>query len=80
MKVYLSKINESWIVDRMRNEWYEYNPDLSTEKIKESDRNSHIDFILFNFFKICRHVAEKILVPITTAICDKLIFRNIYNV
>ncbi|MDC3033402.1 glycosyltransferase [Acidimicrobiaceae bacterium] len=37
MKVYLSKINESWIVDRMRKEWYENNPDLSTEKIKESD-------------------------------------------
>ena len=23
MKVYLSKVNESWIVDRIRNEWYE---------------------------------------------------------
>tara|TARA_A100001015_G_scaffold233272_1_gene264391 strand:- start:95 stop:1009 length:915 start_codon:yes stop_codon:yes gene_type:complete len=37
MKVYLSKINESWIVDRMRNEWYEFNPELSTERINESD-------------------------------------------
>ena len=22
MKIYLSRINESWIVDRIRNEWY----------------------------------------------------------
>ena len=37
MKVYLSKINESWIVDRMRNEWYQYNPELSSEKIENAD-------------------------------------------
>ena len=34
MKVYLSDINESWIVDRIRAEWYEHNSELSTEKIK----------------------------------------------
>ena len=37
MKVYLSKINESWIIDRMRKEWYEHNSEESTEKINESD-------------------------------------------
>jgi glycosyltransferase involved in cell wall biosynthesis len=37
MKIYLSKINESWIVDRVREEWYEHNQDLSTEKIKDAD-------------------------------------------
>ena len=37
MKVYLSKINESWIIDRMRKEWYEHNFEVSTEKINESD-------------------------------------------
>ena len=37
MKVYLSKINESWIIDRMRKEWYEHNSEVSTEKINESD-------------------------------------------
>ena len=30
MKIYLSKINESWIIDRMRKEWYEYNKSIST--------------------------------------------------
>lgn len=37
MKVYLSKINESWIIDRMRKEWYEHNIEVSTEKINEAD-------------------------------------------
>ena len=37
MKIYLSKINESWIVDRVRAEWYKYNPSISTEKIKEAN-------------------------------------------
>ncbi len=37
MTVYLNNIKESWIVDRLRNEWYENNPDISTEKIKNAD-------------------------------------------
>tara|TARA_B100000029_G_scaffold480646_1_gene528859 strand:+ start:23 stop:949 length:927 start_codon:yes stop_codon:yes gene_type:complete len=37
MKIYLSKINESWIIDRVREEWYLHNHSISTEKIKESD-------------------------------------------
>ena len=37
MKIYVNKINESWIVDRVRVEWYKYNPSISTEKIKEAD-------------------------------------------
>ena len=35
MKIYVNKINESWIVDRVRVEWYKYNPSISTEKIKK---------------------------------------------
>jgi hypothetical protein len=37
MTVYLNSIKESWVVDRLRDEWYENNPDISTEKIKKSD-------------------------------------------
>ena len=37
MKVYLSDINESWIVDRVREEWYKYNPELSSKNIKIAD-------------------------------------------
>lgn len=37
MKIYLSKINESWIVDRVREEWYQFNNSISTNKIKEAD-------------------------------------------
>lgn len=36
MKVYLSKINESWIVDRIREEWYTHNKEISTNYIKDS--------------------------------------------
>lgn len=37
MKIYLSKINESWIVDRVRREWYENNKDISTKYISNAD-------------------------------------------
>jgi len=37
MKVYLSKLNESWVVDRFRNDWYQNNKDISTESINKSD-------------------------------------------
>ena len=37
MKVYLNNIKESWVVDRLKNEWYEFNEDLSTKKIKDAD-------------------------------------------
>ena len=37
MNVYLSDINESWVVDRFRKDWYEFNPDISTNNIKSSD-------------------------------------------
>ena len=37
MKVYLSKLNESWVVDRFRDDWYQNNKDISTESINKSD-------------------------------------------
>jgi hypothetical protein len=37
MKVYLTNLNESWIVDRLREEWYKNNSSISTESIKNSD-------------------------------------------
>ena len=37
MKVYLSKINESWVVDRMREEWYLNNAEVSVEDPKKAD-------------------------------------------
>ncbi len=37
MKVFLNKINESWIVDRVRNEWIELNGDLATSSIRNAD-------------------------------------------
>ena len=37
MKIYLSKINESWIVDRVRKEWYLYNKEISTKFLFNAD-------------------------------------------
>lgn len=37
MRLYVSKINESWIVDRLRKEWYEHNSDISTKFLNRSD-------------------------------------------
>lgn len=37
MKIYLSNLNESWVVDRFREDWYKHNKQISTERINESD-------------------------------------------
>lgn len=37
MKIYLSNLNESWVVDRFRRDWIEQNKFVSTNNIKESD-------------------------------------------
>ena len=37
MKIYLSNINESWIVDRVKEEWISNNKDITTSKIAEAD-------------------------------------------
>lgn len=36
-KVFLNNINEDWVVDRFKKEWYDYNSEISTNVIKESD-------------------------------------------
>lgn len=37
MKIYTNKVKESWIIDRLSNEWHNENSDISTIKIKEAD-------------------------------------------
>ena len=37
MKIYLSKINEDWIIDRVKKEWLQGNKEISTKYILNSD-------------------------------------------
>jgi len=37
MRVYITKANESWVVDRFREEWYEHYPQISTKNILFAD-------------------------------------------
>ncbi len=37
MKIYLNKVNESWIIDRVRKDWYSHKKQISTRFIKNSD-------------------------------------------
>ena len=37
MKIFLTNLNESWVVDRFREDWYNQNEDISTKDIKNSD-------------------------------------------
>ena len=37
MKIFLSNINESWVVDRFRSDWYLHNSKISTDSIKKAD-------------------------------------------
>ena len=35
--IYLNKASESWVVDRFRDEWYEYNKNISTKNIRKAN-------------------------------------------
>lgn len=37
MKIFLTNLNESWVVDRFRADWYKQNEDITTNVIKEAD-------------------------------------------
>ena len=37
LKIYLNKANENWVVDRFRDEWYQYNRDISTKRVRKSN-------------------------------------------
>ena len=37
MKVFVNKANENWVVDRLVDEWYNGNSDISTTSIEEAD-------------------------------------------
>ena len=37
MKIFTTKINESWIIDRIKKEWMLYNKSISTNFILHSD-------------------------------------------
>ena len=37
MKIYIPEVNESWVVDRFREEFYKYNSKITTNDIKSAD-------------------------------------------
>tara|TARA_R110001606_G_C15402375_1_gene653287 strand:+ start:9276 stop:10238 length:963 start_codon:yes stop_codon:yes gene_type:complete len=37
VKIYINNPGENWIVDRIRKEWYDQKPDISTENVQEAD-------------------------------------------
>ena len=37
MKVYINSLNESWVVDRFKDEWIKYNPSTITKFKRSSD-------------------------------------------
>ena len=55
MKIYTNKLKESWIIDRVTEEWNQQNSDLITQEIKESD----IIWIIANW--VWRKVPKKYL-------------------
>jgi len=37
MKIYINSANESWVVDRFKEEWIDYNPEIVTNNLEEAD-------------------------------------------
>ncbi len=67
MKIYLSKINEDWIVDRVRKDWYKHNKSISTKFIK----NSSIVWIISPW--LWKKIPKKYLI-------EKKILCSIYHI
>ena len=36
-RVFLNKLNENWVVDRFRSEWYQYQSEISENNVRNSD-------------------------------------------
>ena len=36
-RVFLNKLNENWVVDRFRSEWYQYQSEISENNVRDSD-------------------------------------------
>ena len=75
MKIFLSKINESWIVDRVRSDWYKHNLDISTEDIK----SANIIWIISPWMwkKIPkRHLKKKILFALFIILTLKILIKK----
>ena len=84
MKVFINNPGENWIVDRIRQEWYDQKSDISTENAQEADLiwilAPEIDFILHlhqNLFKIIREHGLKTLGGLTIN-CFKFIKTFFY--
>ena len=65
MKVYLTNLNESWIVDRLRDEWYQYNNtisvDISDEELDKRKSNwikPDLKFKSGILYKYCKNVSD----------------------
>ena len=37
MKIYLNKVKENWIIDRIRSDWYKYKKETTTKFISRAD-------------------------------------------
>ena len=42
MNIFISKINESWIVDRLKDEWSQFNAETVVNNIKKTSKKSPI--------------------------------------
>ncbi len=58
MKIFIPKVNESWVVDRFRNEWYRYNRNITTKRINNSSHLWVIAPWLWKKLPI-KHLVEK---------------------
>ena len=65
MKVYLTQINESWIIDKIRSEFYINFPDITTNKIKNADIVWVIAPWLSNKIKTRQLKNKKVLVTLS---------------
>ena len=58
MKIFISNLNESWIVDRMKEEFSNYYPDIVTHDIKKCD------IILYKGSSVCIEAVMNGLIPL----------------
>jgi glycosyltransferase involved in cell wall biosynthesis len=79
MKIYINHPGENWICDRLRKEFYQYNPEICTENIAEADTVWVISPWAFNYNNPILKL-KNVISTIHHIVPEKFNEENVFNI
>lgn len=79
MKIYINHPGENWICDRLRKEFYQYNPEICTENIAEADTVWVISPWTFNYSNPILKL-KNVISTIHHIVPEKFNEENVFNI